>query len=129
VPAKKTTVSTTKANKTRSKRTAAKKALVSATAKQATAKKAKIKKATSAGAPRTSARSATPARRSSTRARPARRGDRIVIDSAKVGSPPREGEILKVIERDLSVSYQVKWGDGHETLISPVAGIARIVRK
>jgi len=58
----------------------------------------------------------------------ARRGDHIFIDSPQVGSPPREGEVLKVIVGQVSVSYRVKWSDGHETLISPVAGVARIVR-
>ena len=58
----------------------------------------------------------------------ARKGDRIVIDSPQVGSLPREGEVMKVIVGQVSVSYRVKWADGHETLISPVAGVARIVR-
>jgi Domain of unknown function (DUF1918) len=58
-----------------------------------------------------------------------RRGDLIVIDSAQVGSPPREGEILQVIERDVTVSYRVKWADGHESLISPGAGTAHVVNK
>lgn len=50
------------------------------------------------------------------------------MGSAQVGSPSREGEILKVIEGETSVSYQVRWGDGHETLITPAPGAARIVR-
>ena len=58
----------------------------------------------------------------------ARRGDHIVIDSPQVGSQPREGEVLSVIVGEVSVSYRVKWSDGHETLISPVAGVAHIVR-
>ena len=58
----------------------------------------------------------------------ARPGDRIVIDSAQVGSPPREGEVLTVIVGEVNVRYRVKWSDGHETLISPVAGVAHIVR-
>lgn len=58
-----------------------------------------------------------------------RAGDVIVIDSAQVGSPAREGEIVQVIERDVSVSYRVKWADGHETLITPGAGTARVVLK
>ena len=58
----------------------------------------------------------------------ARRGDHIIIDSPQVGSQPREGEVLKVIVGEVSVSYRVKWSDGHETLISPLAGVARIVR-
>jgi hypothetical protein len=56
------------------------------------------------------------------------RGDRIVIDSAQVGSPAREGEILRVMTGGLSVSYQVRWADGHESVISPAAGAARIIR-
>lgn len=58
----------------------------------------------------------------------ARPGDLIVIDSPQVGSPAREGEIVKVIEGEISVSYQVRWGDGHETLITPAPGAARFVR-
>ncbi len=103
------------ANETKAKKTAAKKA----TAKKATAKKATAKKATAKKA--TKAKATTAAMR-------ARAGDVIVIDSPQVGSPPREGEVLKVIHGEISVSYRVKWADGHETLISPVAGAARIVR-
>lgn len=97
------------------KKTAAKRLAAGATEKKPTAKKA--------------TRSTTQVGRSPTHARPARRGDLIVIDSAQVGSPAREGEILKVIVGELSVSYMVKWADGHETLISPVAGSAHIVRR
>jgi hypothetical protein len=82
------------------------------TAKKPTAKKAMVKKA--------AAKKATTNR--------ARRGDLIVIDSVHVGSPAREGEILRVVVGELSVSYQVKWGDGHESFITPVAGTAHIVR-
>src|SRR3972149_2681595 len=70
----------------------------------------------------------TPVRRTSTGAIRARRGDLIVIDSPHVGSPPREGEVLRVIHGEVSVSYRVKWADGHETLISPAAGTVTIVR-
>jgi hypothetical protein len=82
------------------------------TAKKPTAKKAMAKKA--------AAKKATTNR--------ARRGDLIVIDSVHVGSPAREGEILRVVVGELSVSYQVKWSDGHESFITPVAGTAHIVR-
>jgi hypothetical protein len=58
----------------------------------------------------------------------ARRGDHILVDSPQVGSPPREGEVLKVIRGEVSVSYRVKWTDGHETLIAPTAGSVTIVR-
>jgi hypothetical protein len=86
-------------------------------AKKVTAKKVTAKKPT---AKKAAAKKATTNR--------ARRGDLIVIDSVHVGSPAREGEILGVIVGALSVSYQVRWGDGHESFITPVAGTARIVR-
>ncbi|MGH2637272.1 MAG: DUF1918 domain-containing protein, partial [Actinomycetota bacterium] len=43
-------------------------------------------------------------------------------------SPPREGEILEVIQGEVSVRYRIRWADGHETLIAPSSGTARIVR-
>jgi hypothetical protein len=105
-----------------------------------TAKKSVAKKATSSGATgakraagkggtgrRTPAK-ARPVRDTSTGAMRARRGDLIVIDSAQVGSPSREGEVLQVIQGQVSVSYRVRWADGHETLISPAAGTTTIVR-
>jgi Domain of unknown function (DUF1918) len=95
-------------------------------AKKASPKKNVTAKAASKATARETGRSATPA--SSSPAAGARRGDRIVIDSVHVGSPAREGEILKIVTRELSVSYQVRWADGHETLITPVAGSAHIVR-
>jgi hypothetical protein len=108
-----------------------------ATAKKATAKKATTRKATTrkvtaqassqpegAGA----RRAAAPSGRASTLTAPGRSGDLIVIDSPQVGSPPREGEVLEVIHGDVSVSYRVRWADGHQTLIAPKSGTARIVR-
>jgi hypothetical protein len=59
---------------------------------------------------------------------PAQPGDLIVIDSPQVGSLPREGEVLEVIHGEVSVSYRVQWADGHQSLIAPMLGIARIVR-
>ena len=96
--------------------------------KKATAKKATAKKATAKKATASHGRAETPVRRTATGAIQARRGDRIVIDSPQVGSPPREGEVLRVIHGAIGASYRVKWADGHETLISPVAGTATIVR-
>jgi hypothetical protein len=59
---------------------------------------------------------------------PGRSGDLIVIDLLQVGSPPREGEVLEVIRGEVSVNYRVRWADGHQTLIAPKNGSARIVR-
>jgi hypothetical protein len=95
------------------------------TAKKTKAKKPPASKSTAKTSSAKGARSKKPATRASERARP---GDLIIIDSAQVGSPPREGEILKVTEGAFSVSYQVRWGDGRETTISPGGGTARIVR-
>ena len=90
------------------------------------------KKATgqgSAQSKKTAARRATKSsRRASTPRAPGRSGDLIVIDSTQVGSPPREGEVLEVIHGEVSVSYRVRWADGHETLFAPKSGAARIIR-
>jgi Domain of unknown function (DUF1918) len=58
----------------------------------------------------------------------AKRGDMIVIESEKVGSPPREGEVLEILHGQVSVSYRVRWQDGHESVIAPGAGNTSIVR-
>jgi len=55
-------------------------------------------------------------------------GDRIVIESERVGQPPREGEILGVTESPLGPSYDVRWEDGHVSSIRPAAGSAKIIR-
>ena len=62
-------------------------------------------------------------------ASPARSGDLIVLDSEKVGSPAREGEVLEVVASDVRVSYRVRWDDGHQSLISPAAGSVRVVHQ
>jgi len=57
----------------------------------------------------------------------ARVGDRIVVESEKVGQAAREGEILEVIEASYGIRYRVRWDDGHESTIRPSAGSARTV--
>jgi hypothetical protein len=95
------------------KKATGKKATAKATAKKAAAKAATAKTATS---------------RVSSQPMPAKAGDLIVLDSPQVGSPPREGEVLEIIQGEVSVSYRVQWSDGHQTLIAPKGGAARIVR-
>jgi hypothetical protein len=56
-------------------------------------------------------------------------GDRIVIESQKVGTRAREGDILEVIEASYGIRYRVRWDDGHESTIRPAAGTARTIRK
>jgi hypothetical protein len=53
--------------------------------------------------------------------------DRIVVESQKVGTPAREGEILEVLESAVGIHYRVRWEDGHETDFRPAAGSARII--
>src|SRR6266545_4526118 len=112
------------------------------TRKKTAARKATAKKATPrvssrvASQPEMTAarRAATPSGRTEMPSRasrptmPAEPGDFILIDSPQVGSPPREGEVLEVIQCKVSVSYRVQWSDGHQTLIEPRGGTARIVR-
>ncbi len=56
-------------------------------------------------------------------------GDRIVVESERVGQADREGEILEVIPGVGSPHYVVRWEDGHESDIRPAAGSARIIPK
>ena len=95
-------------------------------AKKTTGKKLPAKKV---AAKEVTSRKAVPRRSSqpTTRTMAARPGDRIVIDSPQVGSLPREGEVLQVIQGEVNVSYRVRWADGHQTLIAPMLGAAHIV--
>lgn len=54
-------------------------------------------------------------------------GDRIIVESERVGQPAREGDVLEVIEGESGVSYRVHWTDGHESVFRPSVGSARIV--
>ena len=56
-------------------------------------------------------------------------GDRIVVETEKVGLPDRKGEILEVIEAAYGTRYRVQWDDGHESTIRPSAGSARTIPK
>jgi hypothetical protein len=54
-------------------------------------------------------------------------GDRILVESEHVGTPAREGQILEVIEGELGIKYRVRWTDGHESVLRPMSGAAKIV--
>ena len=56
-------------------------------------------------------------------------GDRIVVESERVGTPAREGEILEIIAHEPRTEFLVRWEDGHESSIRPSAGSYRIVEK
>jgi hypothetical protein len=57
---------------------------------------------------------------------PAEAGDRIVVESNKVGQKPREGVILEVITTSASSHYRVQWDDGGETTIWPSPAIRTV---
>ena len=46
-------------------------------------------------------------------------GDRLVVDSNKVETPRREGEVVEVHGADGGPPYLVRWADGHEGLTFP----------
>jgi len=47
-------------------------------------------------------------------------GDRLIIQSAHLEGPVRDGEILEVRGKDGSPPYLVRWSDnGHEALVFP----------
>jgi hypothetical protein len=56
---------------------------------------------------------------------PAKVGDRIVIESERVGQPARAGVILEVIEHETGTEYRVRWDDERESSIRPHGGSAR----
>ena len=56
-------------------------------------------------------------------------GDRIIVESERVGQAAREGEILEVIEASYGTRYRVRWDDGHETTIRPAVGSARTIHQ
>jgi Domain of unknown function (DUF1918) len=53
-------------------------------------------------------------------------GDRIVVESEKVGQPRRAGVIEEVLETDPE-RVRVSWEDGHTSVLTPAAGAAKIV--
>lgn len=54
-------------------------------------------------------------------------GDWIVVESARVGQEPRKGQILEVNEGEVGARYRVRWMDGHESILTPKVGSARII--
>jgi hypothetical protein len=57
-------------------------------------------------------------------------GDRIVLDSKKVGIPARQGEILQVTPHDDGhVEFRVRWNDGHVSEIRPTGATYHILEQ
>jgi len=55
-------------------------------------------------------------------------GDRIVVESERAAQAGRAGVIEKVLEEE-PPRYEVRWDDGHTSILSPSAGAARIEQK
>jgi hypothetical protein len=55
-------------------------------------------------------------------------GDTIVVESERVATPARTGVIEEVL-REEPPCYQVRWEDGHTSILAPSAGSARIEQK
>ena len=55
----------------------------------------------------------------------AKAGDRLLVESEKVGQATRTGIIEEVLAKD-PPRYRVQWEDGRITLYTPQAGAARI---
>jgi hypothetical protein len=54
-------------------------------------------------------------------------GDTIVVESERVSGPGRVGVVEEVL-KDQPPRYQVRWEDGHSSILSPSGGSARIKR-
>ena len=48
-----------------------------------------------------------------------KRGDRIAIESRRVGGGRKAGEVIEVIERTSGRHYRIRWDDGHESIMFP----------
>ena len=49
----------------------------------------------------------------------ARVGDRIVVESRKVGDPKRSGAVVEVLSGPENDHYRVRWDNGHESIFYP----------
>ncbi len=54
-------------------------------------------------------------------------GDRIAVETERVGGVEREGEVLEIIHGGVGITFRVRWRDGRETLFTPAAGAIRVV--
>ena len=51
----------------------------------------------------------------------AAQGDNIVVESATLDSPRRQGRVMEVIGTGEGEHYRVRWQDGHESIYFPGA--------
>ena len=55
-------------------------------------------------------------------------GDSIVLESERVGQSAHTGVIEDVLQQQ-PPRYRVRWEDGHESIVTPAAGVALIEPK
>jgi hypothetical protein len=55
-------------------------------------------------------------------------GDTIVIESERANATGRRG-VIEAVLREQPPCYEVRWEDGHASILAPSAGSARIERK
>jgi hypothetical protein len=55
-------------------------------------------------------------------------GDTIVIEAKRADTPGRRGVIAAVLQKE-PPRYEVRWEDGHTSILAPSAGSARIEKK
>jgi hypothetical protein len=53
------------------------------------------------------------------------KGDLIVVESERAGQAARRGVIEEVLQEQ-PARFRVRWEDGHTSIFSPAAGVARI---
>jgi hypothetical protein len=56
-------------------------------------------------------------------------GDRMSMESERVGQSAREGVVQEVLGAGENIHYRVRWDDGHESTFYPTAGTTRIIPK
>jgi Domain of unknown function (DUF1918) len=54
-------------------------------------------------------------------------GDTVVIESERADATGRRG-VIEVVLQEQPPRYQVRWEDGHTSILAPAAGSARIER-
>jgi hypothetical protein len=52
-------------------------------------------------------------------------GDRILVESERAAQAGRAGVIEEVLQED-PARVRVRWEDGHESILTPSAGVAKI---
>jgi hypothetical protein len=55
-------------------------------------------------------------------------GDRVVVEAERTSQTARQGVIEEVIQEE-PPCFRVHWDDGHESILRPAAGSARVEPK